>query len=771
MTTPAWQAPANGLPRDLDSTNTTTGINQLLGAHGIIPVYKGAQTLTPTGGQSFTWTNYGNTTDLSQPFTMSGTAVGRVTVPLQPNGNGADVLVSLYADNGSGSPNIAAGAIASTLLPAQYLAQVCAAQGLASGGPLASAGGNTLYATGGVTTAPWAPPAGDSAGVAVDSTFTVSGDYAIYVGGYNFTFSNEVATVATAQWLGGSSISPPIAQPPLPLAVSYSTATTTPTALVVMGGSLSASVVANVWVASWNPNTGVIGSWSAGANLPQALDRAVSASWGNTVYCIGGQNFASTTVYSTVYTATLNNGQLGSWSTSQPLPTPLADSNAAVIGNWLIVAGGYTNPATPVGLNVCYYAKINPDGSLGPWQTGPNLHTPVYSFAPGWNSFATDSQMVLISGDENGSSWSNDAQVLSVTSEGVADRWVTFAWPNQHDQTIAAFGNSDGTWAVLSPIVALSQVVAATFAAVPLVSVPLPATGLTNGATYHVVLRQFAPSSASDFTSFGTVDGSPLPATALTSSRYASGAWTSVGTGRGIPLSVFDQTPGGTLLHTWEDASSIDFAGTASHWSSLLFNSQQMLYGALEMTQQPNQALNANPTFTSGVSPWTATNGALTQSAAQTHGGFAFSGLLTPTGGFALAYAASELFPVVQTPYGSAQWVLPTGWFYTPTTWANFSLSVNWFDSSKAYLSTSSATRSLTGATWTQVTNFFQVPAAAAYVSIAPTLSGSPANTQLLYLSNVFQLLTPETVGSFTSAAQVTYGTAPWPPTGVTQLN
>lgn len=779
MTTPAWAAPANGLPGDLDSTNSTVGINQFLSAHGVKPVYKGAQIVTPGGAQNFLWTAYGNGTDLSQPFTMSGTALGRVEVPLQPNGNGADVLVSLYADSG-GSPNIAAGAICSTMLPAQYLNQVCAPNGIANAGALATSQQLTYYFTGGITSTPYLAPVAGAGGIGGGNSAIVSGSYISLVGGVDSLGVTNVAY--TIQYLGGGAIAKGVSQPNLPVATQNMAICQTSTAIYVLGGySSGTSNNSAVYSAAWNSSTGVISSWSSQTALPVQPIFGGAAIWSGTggtfIYHLGGLNGVSgtTTALSSVYMASISNGQIGAWSAASALPTALSQMFTFVVGNWLIAVGGCTgNGIGTTPTNTVYYAPINASsGALGTWQTGPSLPISLYEVGCGWSVINTGDSLVVVSGETTGGSFTNNAYTLGWDSHGPASEWRAAPWSSVPTSSFHPLyvANGDGSYDVTATYFSGNVYYYSKLIPVPMLSVPLPATGLTNGATYHVVLRQFAPTSASDYVAFGTLDGTPLPAAAVTHGRYASGAWTSVGAGRSIPMSVFDQTVGGPVLHTWEDPSAIDMAGTAARWSSLLYNAQGLLWGASEITTQPNQPLNSNPTFTSGVSPWTATNGTVTQSAAQTHGGYPFSGLLTPAGGHPSASVQSELFPVAQTPWGSAQWCMAMGWVYSPTGWSTFSLSVNWYDSSQTLISTSSAVVPLTAATWTQVNNWFQPPATAAYGQLAAVETGNPTAANTVYLSNVFLVLTPETVGALTSAATVNYGTAPWPPVGVSQLN
>jgi hypothetical protein len=772
MTTPAWSAAQNGLPGNLDATDASAQLNQFLGTHGELVVYEGSQVLTPAGGTQFTWQTPGSAVDFAQPFVLSGSNVGRVDIPVTFNGNGADLYVTLWPDNGSGAPNNLAGApLAATRLTAAEIVNTAAATGLASGGPLATASNNTHYCTGSVNSTPWAAPAGNATGVAATSVVAVSGNYFIFLGGENIDGSFS-AVVATAQFLGTNTLSLPQAQPPLPVGTLLGTATTTSEIVIHMGGILSGGAnTTNVWSAAWDASTGVVGTWSAATALPQAASNGASATWNDsTVYFIGGE--VSGAAVNTVYYANINNGQIGTWNSAPNYPIAVDNAIPAVIGNWLIVAGGYTNVSTNAAVANCYYAAINPaDGSLGPWQTGPSLPTAVYPYASGWQAAVTPDQITIFAGQTTSSTSTYAIQALSANANGIADRWVTSTFSRNGDIVAGAFQLSSGQWQVMCPLIYAGIYLYTTLTPVPTLSVPLVATGLTNGSKYHVVLQQYQTSSDNDYLKIGILDDAALPINALVSFRN-SGSWVTDTSGYAIPMTVYNTAASGQLLHTYEDEVSTNIGGSPKH-STLMYNNLNLLTGFIESTSFANNPLNSNPTFTTGVSPWTAVNGAITQSSAQTHGGFPFSGLLTPTGGFTSAYAQSELFFAKQTPFGSAQWFYVTGYFYTPTTWANFSLSVNWFDSSQTFISTSSATVSLTGATWTSVSNYFQPPATAAYAAIAPTMAGTPTSSNTLFMSDVYLVLSPETVSAFTSIAEINYPAtgSPWPPLGVTQLN
>ncbi|MFC1418597.1 hypothetical protein [Streptacidiphilus cavernicola] len=65
---------------------------------------------------------------------------------------------------------------------------------------------------------------------------------------------------------------------------------------------------------------------------------------------------------------------------------------------------------------------------------------------------------------------------------------------------------------------------------------------------------------------------------------------------------------------------------------------------------------------------------------------------------------------------------------------------------------------------------YYEAPATAAYAKINILESGTPASSNLVYLSNVTLPPSPECVGAITSAATVDYAAGPWPPSSITQL-
>ncbi|WP_042427425.1 hypothetical protein [Streptacidiphilus anmyonensis] len=766
MTTPTWSAPVNGMPGNLGASSASAHLNQFLGAHGVTPVYTGAGVATPVhGGQNFQWHTPAGNVDIDQPLTMSGTTLGRVVLPLLPAGNGADVLVTLYPDS-AGSPNLSSP-IAATKVSAAYLNQVAAQEGLPNGGPVATEANNNGFITGSATVVPWTEPASDSGGFSTFASFLVNGNFIISVGGRTQTGSAaSLPYVFSTFYAGGGMLSQPVPQPALPQGLELAAPVVCNDTIVTIGGYATAPT-AVVYTASWNSGTGVIGAWSQQTSLPTQINKGGAASYGSYVYSVGGLAGAAQTATSAVYMNSVNNGQLGNWTAVNPLPVALSALTCFAVNGWLIVAGGDTASFSAVATT--YFAAIHADGTLGTWQTGPNMPAVGDSYVPGFSLCLAGDLLLWIGGGT-----SEPVQVLAVTANGLGPYWRQSDWVTPAGFTsfvVGAFDNGDGTYDVVAVDPSTPQVSVSKLTPAPMVSVPLPATGLTNGATYHVVVRTVPATSASDYVSIGLIDsssaGSAYSVSALQGNRW-SGTWTTITSGSSVPMQLYDGSASGRLLHLWQDPDPL--FSVAQSTGSLLYNNQGLLTALLETTGNPNPPLNANPTFVTTTLPWTATGGTLTRSSAQTHGGFSFSGLLTPAGG-TQAFASTELLPVTQSPYGNSQWVMGTGWFYSPTGYSTFSLNINWFDQGQNYLSTTFNTVALTAAAWTQATTYGQVPPTAAYCSLAPTEPGTPTSSNLLYISDAFLVRTPETAGTLSSAGTVNYSpTQPWVPVGTTQL-
>lgn len=772
-------------------------MNQILGPHTFRVIYPGTQILAPYNADAaFQWVTFRDTKNVDQPFTMSGTSLGRVTIPVLPSGNGADMLVCLYPDSG-GNPNVS-NLLSAALVPKTWITAMAAVNGIQNGGPLANAMFNGYQLSGGITVTPWAPAGSIGSLDYPTVSVTSSESYVLNAGGLNFPpggtgFPLAASDVSSAQYLGEGEMASGVPQSPLTEPRASTGFAATSAFLVVAGGSTLDSSgfshqAGETFTASWDPNTGVTGTWSQQADLPIAVDQpvAVAHPTENVVYVLGGvidtgtpnPNAGIQAVYGTI-----DNGQIASWSAMTSLPSQLSLLFATAVGDWLVITGGVNDSFTTQ--TATYYMRLVDGIPSGQWRTGPAMPHSMYSTNQ-WGVCRTSNAMCTVGGyTGNSGDLVTDVNVLMVDDVvGPSPNWIKMNWSgltlNSGFSTgqSAAFDNGDGSFSVINILShdgsPASTVQSSTLVPVPYISVPLYATGLTNGATYHLVIKEAPGASMSDYLSFGIMSGNL--GTAMRVSDANANSWSTYLAGYSLAFAAYSNTTGDVRpLHTWEDPTSTGSAyssNIATRISTLVHDYDDRPIGLMDAVQELNLAINPNPTFTTlGVAGWSPHFCALTQSSAQVHGGFAFSGLMTPNGGNPSAYVESTLaFLGNNTPPLGTRWLAPNGWFYSTTGTSNFSLSVNWYDVNQTFISTSSKTVSLTAALWTNVVNAFAAPQTAVYATIVPTESGSPTSSNTVYMSNVSLLLSPESVNSVSTVVTIDYDPTTGFPTSVNEL-
>ena len=165
-------------------------------------------------------------------------------------------------------------------------------------------------------------------------------------------------------------------------------------------------------------------------------------------------------------------------------------------------------------------------------------------------------------------------------------------------------------------------------------------------------------------------------------------------------------------------------------YDGLMYHALRASTGAVPPS--PGTPLNANPTFSAGVTPWTAHNSAtIAQSSTQAFQG-TYSLKITPDGMTANPGALSEAINVI--PLAT---YMASAWVYFPAGWGGGNggqVVINWFDAFGQYISSSSGVQTpLTAATWTQVSVTATAPANAATVQIVPQLTGTPSASVVSY--------------------------------------
>lgn len=155
-----------------------------------------------------------------------------------------------------------------------------------------------------------------------------------------------------------------------------------------LGGSGNEGVARSEVIQADINNNGVLSRWTTISNLPKPIIWHSIAKSNQRVYVLGG--FSGDVIdqnnFDTVYEASINpDGSLGPWNSLTPLPIQSAMGSAVVIGNYLYYAGGNLVPHQASDLNYAtssiYKTDVNPvDGTIGNWSIVGNLPNKMLGF-------------------------------------------------------------------------------------------------------------------------------------------------------------------------------------------------------------------------------------------------------------------------------------------------------------------------------------------------------------------------------------------------------
>ena len=129
--------------------------------------------------------------------------------------------------------------------------------------------------------------------------------------------------------------------------------------------------------------------WTQTTSLPARYAEHTLVYSSGFLYQAGGVSYElGTDAVSVLYAQVHSNGTVGTWNAATPLPEAVYDHAGVAANGFLYVLGGvhYTPASGDVLSDTVYYSKINPDGSLGAWQTANHLpYAPQFCSATAWN--------------------------------------------------------------------------------------------------------------------------------------------------------------------------------------------------------------------------------------------------------------------------------------------------------------------------------------------------------------------------------------------------
>lgn len=116
---------------------------------------------------------------------------------------------------------------------------------------------------------------------------------------------------------------------------------------------------------------GTLAGWGS-TNAPGNVALSGAAAHNGYIYLVGGDRDSGGTYATTVSYAAINSdGTLGSWNTTSSLNTGRRQHRVIIHNGHIYAIGGQTTGATEVA--TVEYAKINPSGTLGSWQSTVSL--------------------------------------------------------------------------------------------------------------------------------------------------------------------------------------------------------------------------------------------------------------------------------------------------------------------------------------------------------------------------------------------------------------
>ncbi len=107
-------------------------------------------------------------------------------------------------------------------------------------------------------------------------------------------------------------------------------------------------------------------SWNTEAALPRAMGYGASAQWNDTLICVGGQN--GDTVFNTVIRFVSRDNRI-TIEDLPPLPDPVTNAAAGIVGNTLYVVGGQ-HDLTPAGVSKeIWTLDLHANGKASTWKS------------------------------------------------------------------------------------------------------------------------------------------------------------------------------------------------------------------------------------------------------------------------------------------------------------------------------------------------------------------------------------------------------------------
>ena len=168
--------------------------------------------------------------------------------------------------------------------------------------------------------------------------------------------------------------------------------------------------------------SGNINTWTPTTTLPQRLSKGAAAVSGNYIYFAGGWTdveSAATASKKVYFTQINSDGTLGNWNTTTDLPDVLWDHGMVSYAGYVYVVAGKNSLGET---SQVFRAKVNVSGTLGSWTAMPSL--PAVTRAGGYTLV---DNYVFVVGGYNGSNWLKSVYYTTIDTNGQMSPWQTSA--------------------------------------------------------------------------------------------------------------------------------------------------------------------------------------------------------------------------------------------------------------------------------------------------------------------------------------------------------
>jgi N-acetylneuraminic acid mutarotase/PKD repeat protein len=189
--------------------------------------------------------------------------------------------------------------------------------------------------------------------------------------------------------------------------------------IFLVGGDEPGNFISPQVISAVSRPDGSLTPWSSSSQqLPIALTAAAGAQQGAFAYVLGGKDVSNASSDKVWLGVIDNSGIISSWTQLTSLPNRIEEGKAAISGNWIYFAGGYTEPGTAWNATV-YYAAINMDGSIGPWQSAGQLPQATADYG----LIAHNNHLIMVGGyTPNG--YTGNTYTSAINPDGSVGPWT-----------------------------------------------------------------------------------------------------------------------------------------------------------------------------------------------------------------------------------------------------------------------------------------------------------------------------------------------------------